>query len=379
MPVPETLSDAPRAADFAGYAIDGFFDEMFTADGTLRPHYRKFAASFQTVPREEWETRRHSVDALFLRQGITFNVYGDSKGTERIFPFDLMPRIISAAEWEKLEAGLVQRITALNLFLHDIYHEQRILKDGTIPPHYVLSGKHFRREFVNFAVPKDIYIHVCGTDLIRDDQGNYLVLEDNARCPSEVSYVLENRRAMKRTFRNVFEKTGVRPVEHYPQELLKALRHIAPAGIALPRGVAAWLPLADPWTFAADPLQSRVLFFPVIGRLRRGVTAAAAQRQVPEIVPPAGAEDDEAQVHAERRGEQHPQRRVGGNQRQAGQLRAAGEHEQRHAQRLRDGEVALHHGHASHQAPGGDAQRRRRHVAGTAAELGMGGVGAQLL
>ena len=129
-----------------------------------------------------------------------------------------------AREWEFLERGLAQRITALNLFLHDIYHEQKILKDGVIPPHYVLSGKHFRREFVNFKVPKDIYIHVCGTDLIRDEKGEYMVLEDNGRCPSGVSYVLENRRAMKRTFRGMFESIGVRPVEHYPQELLKMLQ-----------------------------------------------------------------------------------------------------------------------------------------------------------
>ena len=170
----------------------------------------------------------------FLRQGITFNVYGDSAGTEKIFPFDMLPRIIPAKEWEYLERGLTQRITALNLFLHDIYHEQRILKDGVIPPHYVLSGKHFRREFAGFNVPKDIYIHVCGTDLIRDGDGQWLVLEDNGRCPSGVSYVLENRRAMKRSFPGMFEDIGVRPVEDYPQELLRMLNHIAPAGVADP-------------------------------------------------------------------------------------------------------------------------------------------------
>jgi uncharacterized circularly permuted ATP-grasp superfamily protein len=161
-------------------------------------------------------------------------VYGDSAGTEKIFPFDLLPRIIPAKEWEMLERGLAQRITALNLFLHDIYHEQKILKDGVIPAHYVLSGKHFRREFVNFNVPKDIYIHICGTDLIRDDKGNYLVLEDNGRCPSGVSYVLENRRALKRSFPQMFETIGVRPVEDYPRELLKMLQHIAPAGVSDP-------------------------------------------------------------------------------------------------------------------------------------------------
>jgi uncharacterized circularly permuted ATP-grasp superfamily protein len=218
----------------APYPMDGFFDEMFASQDSLRPHYRRFAESFKTVSREEWESRRHTVDALFLRQGITFNVYGDSQGTERIFPFDMMPRIISASEWERLEAGLVQRITALNLFLHDIYHEQKILKDGVIPPFYVLSAKHFRREFVNFRVPEDIYIHICGTDLIRGADGQFMVLEDNARCPSGVSYVLENRRALKRTFPDFFETTGVRPVDHYPTELLNVLRHIAPAGVSDP-------------------------------------------------------------------------------------------------------------------------------------------------
>ena len=216
------------------YEQAGFFDEMLDKDGQARPHYRKFRQHFKALTPQEFELKRHSVDVAFLRQGITFNVYGDSAGTEKIFPFDLLPRIIPAKEWDFLERGLTQRITALNLFLHDIYHEQRILKDGVIPPHYVLSGKHFRREFAGFNVPKDIYIHVCGTDLIRDDSGQWLVLEDNGRCPSGVSYVLENRRAMKRTFPGMFEDIGVRPVEDYPRELLRMLNHIAPAGVADP-------------------------------------------------------------------------------------------------------------------------------------------------
>ena len=210
------------------YGHGGFFDEMVDGQGQVRPHYQQFRELFQTLTKKEFENKRQSVDLAFLRQGITFNVYGDSAGAEKIFPFDLLPRIIPASEWEKLERGLVQRITALNLFLHDIYHEQKILSDGVIPPFYVLSAKHFRREFVNFNVPRDIYIHICGTDLIRDDKGNYLVLEDNGRCPSGVSYVLENRRSMKRTFPVMFERAGVRSVEHYPQELLKMLQHIAP-------------------------------------------------------------------------------------------------------------------------------------------------------
>ena len=148
------------------YRHDGYFDEMFDGNGIIRPHYRKFAGLIGSSTPEEFDRKREAVDLAFLRQGITFNVYGDSAGAEKIFPFDLLPRIVPAKEWEYLERGLVQRITALNLFLHDIYHDQHILKDGVIPPFYVLSGKHFRREFVNFAVPKDIYIHVCGTDLI---------------------------------------------------------------------------------------------------------------------------------------------------------------------------------------------------------------------
>jgi uncharacterized circularly permuted ATP-grasp superfamily protein len=211
-----------------------FFDEMLDAEGGVRSHYRNFTSLFNSLNADEFEDKRHSIDRAFLRQGITFNVYGDSQGAERIFPFDLVPRIIPAKEWEHLERGLIQRITALNLFLRDIYHEQQILKDGVIPPFYVLSGKHFRREFVNIKAPKDIYIHVCGTDLIRGADGQYMVLEDNGRCPSGVSYVLENRRAMKRSFPEMFERIGVRPVEHYPQELLKMLHYISPPGVPNP-------------------------------------------------------------------------------------------------------------------------------------------------
>jgi uncharacterized circularly permuted ATP-grasp superfamily protein len=228
----EPINDA-----FAAYERGGFFDEMFEQPGRIAPHYEKFVRSFCRMGAEEFHARRHSIDLAFLRQGVTFNVYGDARGAERVFPFDPVPRIISAKEWEFLERGLTQRIVALNLFLHDIYHGQRIIKEGVVPAHYILSAKHFRREFVNFEVPKDIYIHVCGTDLIRDDKGQYMVLEDNGRCPSGISYVLENRRAMKRSFPAMFESIGVRPVDHYPAELLKMLQHIAPPGVATPRVV----------------------------------------------------------------------------------------------------------------------------------------------
>ncbi|MGB0335194.1 MAG: circularly permuted type 2 ATP-grasp protein [Opitutales bacterium] len=215
---------------FEQYSNDGFFDEMFEADGSIRPHYRAIFERLQSLSGESYEQKRQTVDLSFLRQGITFTVYGDDEGTEKIFPFDLMPRIIPKSEWDFLEGGLTQRIQALNMFLKDVYSEQRIIKEGIIPASYILSGKHFRREFMNIDIPQDIYIHICGTDLIRDDQGNYLVLEDNARSPSGVSYLLENRQAMKRAFPNFFPKAGVRPVENYSEELLKTLQHVAPYG-----------------------------------------------------------------------------------------------------------------------------------------------------
>ena len=216
--------------DFANYDTGDFFDEMFESDGSVRSHYRSTYERFLKLSREEFERKREGVDLAFLRQGVTFTVYSDEEGTERIFPFDLMPRIIPRKEWIEVEAGLEQRIRALNLFLHDIYHEQRILKEGVIPEHYVLSARHFRKEFMGFDVPRDLYVHICGTDLIRDRDGKYLVLEDNCRSPSGVSYLLENRQAMKQAFPNFFPKAGVRVVLDYADHLLKVLKYIAPEG-----------------------------------------------------------------------------------------------------------------------------------------------------
>jgi uncharacterized circularly permuted ATP-grasp superfamily protein len=210
------------------YEVGEFFDEMFANRDTVRPHYESLVKRLSTLPLPEFERRRAAVDLAFLRRGITFTVYNDSEGTERIFPFDLIPRIIPAGEWARLEKGLIQRITALNLFLHDLYHGQKIIKDGVIPAVQIFSAKHFRREFMNFSVPHDIYVHVCGTDLIRDKDGRYLVLEDNLRCPSGVSYMIENRSAMRRAFPNLFQSYGVRNVEGYPEMLLKSLLHLAP-------------------------------------------------------------------------------------------------------------------------------------------------------
>ena len=207
-----------------------FFDEMFAASGAdnVRSHYGRLAERIGRLPLDEFEHRRAAVDLAFLRRGVTFTVYNDSQGTERIFPFDLIPRIIPDREWRRIEAGLVQRLHALNLFLDDIYHGQKCLKDKIVPPALILGAKHFRREFMNFSVPRGIYVHICGSDLIRDDKGNYLVLEDNLRCPSGASYMIENRAAMRRAFPNLFQSYGVRPVESYGDDLLKALLHLAP-------------------------------------------------------------------------------------------------------------------------------------------------------
>ncbi|MEM1060610.1 MAG: circularly permuted type 2 ATP-grasp protein [Verrucomicrobiota bacterium] len=213
---------------FDHYHTEDFFDEMFAADGKVRPHYRQVFQRLQKMPLKDYDRRREAIDTAFLRQGITFTVYSDDKGTERIFPFDMIPRIIPAKEWKHIEEGLTQRIIALNLYLYDLYHGQQIIKDGVVPKQYALKTAHFRKAFMHVDVPRDIYIHICGTDLVRDNEGTYYVLEDNARNPSGVSYLLENRAAMKRAFPNMFERIGVRPVDHYCDELLAVLQYVAP-------------------------------------------------------------------------------------------------------------------------------------------------------
>jgi len=213
---------------FSKYRPWSGYDEMFTPEGEIRPECKGLLEVFQQLEGDEFESRKSACDAYFLRQGITFNVYHDQQGTERIFPFDPVPRVLTSAEWEHLEAGLTQRIIALNLFLHDIYHDQHILNDGTIPRHYVENAQYYRKEFRGVEVPKDIYIHICGSDLVRGSDGVYYVLEDNGRCPSGASYLLENRKALKRAFPALFEHCDVRPLDEYPRELLRMLRHISP-------------------------------------------------------------------------------------------------------------------------------------------------------
>ena len=223
----------PRYLDYPvlrEYVLDRAFDEMFTAEGEIRPHYRSLLDTFVSLPQEEIQRRKQSADQSFLTQGITFTLYGGGEGTERIFPYDLLPRIITNEEWQHIEKGLTQRITALNLFLHDVYNDCKILADGRIPRELVYSCKHFRREMRGLQVPRNIYIAVAGTDLLRLNNGEFVVLEDNLRVPSGVSYMLTSRRVMKRTFPQFFRDYGVQHIEHYTQLLLSTLRSLAPEG-----------------------------------------------------------------------------------------------------------------------------------------------------
>ncbi len=215
---------------FGEYPLDHAFDEMRAPSGELRPQYRALADTLVHLPSDELERRKQSADLAFLTQGITFTVYGREEGTERIFPYDLLPRIITAEEWARIERGLIQRITALNLFLRDVYSDGKILNDRVIPRELVYSCKHYRRQMRGLQVPRNVYIAVVGSDLLRLSSGEFVVLEDNLRVPSGVSYMLTNRRVMKRTFPQLFNSYGVRPIEHYPQVLLATLRSLAPEG-----------------------------------------------------------------------------------------------------------------------------------------------------
>ena len=218
------------SSPFEKYELAGAFDEMFDSSGTVRPHYAPLFEMLQDSPASELKRAKQESDLIFLNQGITFTVYGKEEGTERIFPHDLLPRIVTRKEWEHVEAGLTQRITALNLFLQDIYHGGRILNDGVVPRELVYTCKYFRRQMRGLKVPKGVYIAVTGTDLIRDLDGNFTVLEDNLRVPSGVSYMLTGRQVMKRIFPKVFRQSGVLPIEGYPQALLQSLNALAPEG-----------------------------------------------------------------------------------------------------------------------------------------------------
>ncbi len=214
------------------------FDEMNTADGQTRSHYASYAHWLESTPPDVIVRKREEAELAFHKVGITFAVYGEEAGKERLIPFDIVPRIIPADEWRMVEAGLRQRVKALNAFLHDIYHDQEILKAGRIPTEQVLGNALFRREMVGVDLPGQIYAHIAGIDIVRADNGDksgeYYVLEDNLRTPSGVSYMLEDRKMMMRLFPELFARQAIAPVEHYPNLLLENLRAVAPPGVPDP-------------------------------------------------------------------------------------------------------------------------------------------------
>ena len=223
-----TAAVDPEHPLLGDYGLGQAFDEMF--DGSLAPraHYRALAQRLGRTTLEEFRRRKAMTDLSMRQDGVGFTVYRAEEGIERVWPMDPVPRIIPPDEWRRIEAGLVQRITALNLFLWDVYHDQKILRDGVVPARLVLQGGSFRREFVGVDVPRRIYVHVCGTDLIRGEGGEYLVLEDNARTPSGVSYMLQNRQVLKRVFPALFADYDVLPNDDYPAALLDVLEYVAP-------------------------------------------------------------------------------------------------------------------------------------------------------
>src|ERR1700722_17724869 len=207
------------------------YDEMLDQAGVPRGHCRQYYEWLREQPPEHLARKRTEADALFHRVGITFAVYGENEGTERLIPFDIVPRIMPAPEWLRLEQGLKQRVRALNAFLADVYHEQRILKTQLVPPEQILCNPQYRPEMQGVKVPGGIYAHISGVDIVRDHEGNFCVLEDNLRVPSGVSYMLENRKMMMRLFPELFAQNKIAPVAHYPDLLLDTLRSVSPSGV----------------------------------------------------------------------------------------------------------------------------------------------------
>ena len=222
---------------FGDYDAGAFYDEMFASGNQPRPEARALVDFLNGLPEGELARRQAAAERALLHMGITFNVYGDGAGTERIFPFDLVPRIVSAEDWTRLERGLKQRIRALNLFIDDVYHDQKILKDGVVPRELMASATAYRAACEGLNPPHGIWCHITGTDLVRDKDGQFYVLEDNLRCPSGVSYVLQNRQLIKRTFPQLFEKSRIRPVDDYPSRLRDMLEYLHPTGVEKPRVV----------------------------------------------------------------------------------------------------------------------------------------------
>ncbi|MEM6610910.1 MAG: circularly permuted type 2 ATP-grasp protein [Cyanobacteria bacterium P01_C01_bin.72] len=213
---------------FDAYDPEDFYDELFIDSGQPRSHCASLVKHMIELGMTQLEQQRQTAEIALFKLGVTFNVYNDNQGVEKIFPFDIIPRIIDGAEWSKLEQGLKQRIQALNLFLDDVYGEQKIIKDGKIPLEIVESASGFLKPCLGIKPPMGVWCHITGTDLVRDKDGSWYILEDNLRSPSGVSYVLENRRIMKTTFPEIFRDMTVRPVDDYPSQLLETLLSLAP-------------------------------------------------------------------------------------------------------------------------------------------------------
>jgi uncharacterized circularly permuted ATP-grasp superfamily protein len=252
------MSATPTRLENDGYSsavntqATGPYDEMFESPGVPRAHYKTLNKTLVGMAPEELRRTQQAADLTFLHEGITFTVYGNKEGTERIFPNDLVPRIITEPEWSKIEKGLTQRITALNLFLKDIYNRGRILNDGVVPRELIYSCRHFRHEMRELKIPRDVYVSICGTDLVRLPSGEFAVLEDNLRVPSGVSYMLANRKVLKRVFPVLFRDYDVCPIDHYPQALLATLRSLAPAN---------WSPQQDTETVLLTPGVANSAYF----------------------------------------------------------------------------------------------------------------------
>ena len=220
---------------FNTYDPEDFYDELFAAKNQPRPEAAFLVKTINSLPQGEIQRRQQEAENTLLQRGVTFRVSSDdSQDAERIFPLDTIPRIISAQEWAYLEQGLKQRVYALNLFLADVYHEQKILKDYVIPREIVESGDGFLKPCLGLHPPGGVWCHITGSDLVRDRDGQWYVLEDNLRIPSGISYVLENRRVMKSTFPELFRNMGIQPVDHYPSRLLETLLHVMPAQLPDP-------------------------------------------------------------------------------------------------------------------------------------------------
>lgn len=224
-----------QISDILAYDPGSFYDELFDGPGSIRPEQSLLGDALVAMGPRELLARQQAAERALLRMGITFQVYGDEGKGERVFPFDLVPRVIPGHEWERLERGLKQRITALNLFVEDVYHDKKIIKDKIIPDWVVYSSKGYLEPCEGMNPPLGIWCHISGSDLIRDHRGEFHVLEDNLRCPSGVSYVMANRLIMKRTLPEVFARMNVRPVADYPDMLLQTLRSISPHTQGAPR------------------------------------------------------------------------------------------------------------------------------------------------